>query len=187
MNNKIVKLALILFLVSAIVAGVLGVTNEITKEPIAEYKLQKTAEAYAAALTEGISADATKTDKIDKTVDVNGNAVTLLSITPTSDENVFVVEASAVGSQGVITMAIGVNKADGTCTGISIISSSETSGLGAEASKPKFKNQFVGMDTDSIHITKQGGQIEAITGATITSKAVTNSAAAAIDYVVKMG
>ena len=185
--NKIVKLALILFLVSAVVAGVLGATNEITKEPIAQYKLQKTAEAYAAALPEGVSADATKTADIGETVDVNGNAVTLKCVTPTSDDSMYVVEASAVGSQGIITMAIGVNKADTVCTGISIISSSETSGLGAEASKPYFKDQFAGKTSDAVHIEKQGGEIVAITGATITSKAVTNSAAAAIDYVANMG
>ena len=45
--NKVVKLSLILFLVSAIVAGVLGLTNFVTEKPIAEYQAKKTAEAYS--------------------------------------------------------------------------------------------------------------------------------------------
>lgn len=48
--NKIVKLTLILFLVSAIIAGVLGLTNMVTEKPIAEYNERKTAEAYSAVM-----------------------------------------------------------------------------------------------------------------------------------------
>lgn len=48
--NKIVKLTLILFLVSAIIAGVLGLTNMVTEEPIRLYNEKKTAEAYSAVM-----------------------------------------------------------------------------------------------------------------------------------------
>lgn len=48
--NKIVKLTLILFLVSAIIAGILGLTNMVTEKPIAEYNERKTAEAYSAVM-----------------------------------------------------------------------------------------------------------------------------------------
>ena len=80
-----------------------------------------------------------------------------------------------------------VDAETGTCTGIAIVSSSETSGLGAEASKPYFKDQLVGTDPSSCLITKEGGTVEAISGATITSKAVTRSVSAAIDFVASLG
>ena len=48
--KKIIKLALVLFLISAIVAGVLGVVNELTKDRIAQIAAKKTAEAYAEVL-----------------------------------------------------------------------------------------------------------------------------------------
>ncbi|GEM_PF-5653486 len=185
--NKIVKLALILFLVSAIVAGVLGGIYVVTKPTIDANNAATTAKAYSEVLPEGVAADPTASEAIGETVDNSGNSVTLVSVTPADDGKTYVVETSAVGSQGTISMAVGVDSETGTCTGIAIIASSETSGLGAEASKPFFKDQLVGCDTTAIHITKQGGTVEAITGATITSKAVTNSAAAAIDYVMNMG
>ena len=57
----------------------------------------------------------------------------------------------------------------------------------AEASKPYFKERLVDADANSCLITKEGGSVEAITGATITSKAVTRSVSAAIKYVTNMG
>lgn len=177
--KKIIKLALILFVVSAVVAGVLGGVYVLTKPNIDAYATQKTIEAYS-AVTEAV-VDPSRTETVE------GNADGITKVTPCEDGNNYVVELTVTGSQGAITMAVGVDKENAVCTGISIISSSETSGLGAEASKDYFKDQFPGMDSTNVHITKDGGQINAITGATITSRAVTNGAAAAIDYVANMG
>ena len=178
--KKILKLAFILFLVSAIVAAVLGGVYVMTKPNIDAYATQKTIEAYS-AVTAGAAVDPSQTEE------VVGNENGITKITPCDDGNTYVVELTVTGSQGAITLAVGVDKDAAVCTGISIISSSETSGLGAEASKDYFKDQFPGMDADNVHITKDGGQINAITGATITSRAVTNAASAAIDYVANMG
>ena len=163
--NKIVKLTLILFLVSAIIAGVLGLTNMVTEKPIAEYNERKTAEAYSAVM----DFDSCEVTKVYKTN--NGD---------------WIVEAEVSGSQGMITVAVGVN-ADLTCNGISIISSSETSGLGSKASNAEFKDQFPGLTADQAKVTKDGGQINAITGATITSRAVCTAVGAAIEAVGTLG
>lgn len=69
-------------------------------------------------------------------------------------------------------MVVGVGT-DGTVTGVSIISMSETSGLGANASKESFRGQFVGKSGE-LAVSKDGGEIDALTGATITSRAVTS-------------
>ena len=173
--NKVVKLSLILFLVSAIVAGVLGLTDYVTKDRIAELAAQKTAEAYSAVM---------KFESYDE-VKYEGDQSAVKKVYKTNDGN-WIVEAEVSGSQGMITVAVGVNS-DLTCNGISIISSSETSGLGSKASNAEFKDQFVGISADQAKVTKDGGKINAITGATITSRAVCTAVDAAIAAVSTLG
>ena len=83
----------------------------------------------------------------------------------------------------MITMACGVDN-DFNCTGISIISHSETSGLGANAASSadvgvNWRAQFVGVGED-VKLTKAGGTIDALAGATITSRTVTETVADSI-------
>ena len=94
------------------------------------------------------------------------------------------------GAQGSITMVVGVST-DYKCTGISIISHAETSGLGANAASTSdigvnWRAQFVGQDKN-MAITKAGGTIDALTGATITSRSVAEAAANAISVVESLG
>ena len=101
-----------------------------------------------------------------------------------------VVELTVSGAQGLITIAVGVAP-DYTCTGISIIDHSETSGLGANAAAESdvgrnFRAQFVGAD-ESVALSKFGGAIDALSGATITSNAVTTAVATAIRAVMALG
>ena len=97
-----------------------------------------------------------------------------------------VVETTFSGAQGSITMAVGVDS-EGKCAGISIIKHSETSGLGEVAASSSdrgvsFRKSFIGKD-ETITIN----DIDAITGATITSKAVTGAVATAIEAVKSLG
>lgn len=200
--NKVLKLTLILFLISAVVAGILGGVYIITKEPIDDYNRAKTAEAYFNVLPkyDDVDYDSLTPDDYVKYVnpddaevvnkiydDVNGAKITVLKCTLAEDGKTYVIECETAGSQGKIVTVIGVDKETLTCTAIAIKESSETSGLGAEASKPDFKNQLVGKDAASCLITKENGEVEAIAGATITSKAVTRSVTAAINYVASLG
>ncbi len=173
--NKVVKLSLILFLVSAVVAGVLGLTNFVTAEPIAEYQAEVTAKAYSAVM---------EFESYDE-VEYTGDQSAVTKVCKTNDGN-WIVEAEVSGSQGMITVAVGVN-ADLSCNGISIIESSETSGLGSKANDDFFRDQFPGLTADQAKVTKDGGKVEAITGATITSKAVCSAVSAAIAAVESLG
>ncbi len=174
--KKILKLTAILFLISAIVAGVLGVVYELTIDRITEIKEQKTADAYAEVL------DAKEYKEVKYTGE--DTAIDKISEAYAEDGSLkgYVVETAVTGSQGSITIIIGVDT-DKKCTGISITSSSETSGLGAVASSPSdkgvaFREQFVGQGSD-VALAKKGGEINALTGATITSTAVTGAVASA--------
>ena len=89
------------------------------------------------------------------------------------------------GSQGSITFSVGI-KNDGTVNGYSITDISETPGLGMKAEEEDFYSQFENKTVDKFTVVKQkpasDDQIEAITGSTITSKAMANGCNAAIYY-----
>ena len=175
--NKILKLTIVLFLVCAIVAGVLGVVNELTKDTIAEQQRIKTERAYAAVL----ASDGYTEVAFDKAAFPSIDA-----ISECTNGAGHVVMTTFTGAQGKITMAVGVDT-DYKCTGISIISHSETSGLGAIAASSsergeQFRDSFIGQG-DGITVD----DIDALTGATITSKAVADAVANAIDIVKSLG
>ena len=179
--NKILKLTIVLFLVCAIVAGVLGVVNELTKDTIAEQQRIKTERAYAAVLASDGYAEVDFDKAAYPSIDV---------ISECTNGAGHVVMTTFTGAQGKITMAVGVDT-DYKCTGISIISHSETSGLGANAASSaevgvNWRAQFVGEDK-TVAITKAGGNIDALSGATITSRAVAEATAAAIVAVESLG
>jgi len=85
-----------------------------------------------------------------------------------------VVEASANGYGDKVGMVVAINMADETLRGVAVTTSKETPGLGARAKDdPSFVAQFAGKPiTDSFGVTADGGQINALSGATITSRAV---------------
>lgn len=180
--NKILKLSMVLFMVCAITAGILGVVNALTWERIDLITHQKEYEAYALVLP---------SDSGYTAVDFDKSAFpTVNTINQSNDGNGYVVTSTFSGAQGSITMACGVDT-DLKCSGISIIEHSETSGLGAVAAASSaagdaFRAQFVGQD-ESIALSKAGGSIDALAGATITSTAITGAVATSIACVASLG
>ena len=168
MNNRILRMSALLFLVCAIVAGVLGGVNVMTAGRIDEQKRLATERAYQAVLPAQSYEEIAYTGSIEGVESVS------------RCEEGFVITIRFGGSQGELSMVTGVDR-DFRCTGISIISHKETSGLGAEAAGKSEKSanwraQFVGRGED-MAVSKDGGEIEAIAGATITSRAVAKAAA----------
>ena len=182
--NKILKLTLVLFLICAIVAGVLGVVNELTYRRIDEITAAKTKAAFEAVLT--IAPDA----QFEEIPFSNPDFPTIETVHKATDGAGYVVTSTFSGAQGNITLAVGVDS-DYKCSGISVIEHSETSGLGANAASSaevgvNFRNQFKGQD-ETIALSKAGGKIDALSGATITSRSVTNATLAAILAVKALG
>ena len=116
---------------------------------------------------------------VQKVIEPNGNTITKLVQTP----NGYVAETEFSGAQGMITMVIGLDN-DLTCTGIGVTEHSETSGLGAKAADPTdpFPQSMVGL-TDGAKLSKDGGSVSAISGATLTSRAVVTEIQTVIDAV----
>ena len=185
--GQIIKLALVLLAVAAVIALVLGFVNSITEGPIKAYNDNKTKTAYANVL------EADTYDEIDPAAyaAANGeNTITLLKEAKDGSGNLvgYVAETEFSGAQGMITMVIGLD-ADKVCTGIYVTEHSETSGLGAKAaetSEGAWRDNLVGQ-ADGLALKKNGGSVEAISGATITSTAVVKEVQTVINAVNELG
>ncbi len=165
------KPGLVLLLVACAAALVLGLVNSATEGRIAEIAETTRKTAMQAVLP----ADSYE----DAGVEDNGEVEAVYA----AEGGGWVVQVTESGSQGLVTMMVGVSE-DYVCTGISITESSETAGLGAIAGQASekgeaFRAQFAGQSGE-VKVTKEGGEIDAISGATITSKAVCRGVTAAI-------
>jgi electron transport complex protein RnfG len=183
-SPNIVKLGIVLFAVTAIVSLCLGLVNDVTKDKIAQIAVEKTATAYANVLK------ADKYDEVDASSYTNDGTITKLSTATDASGNTvgYVAETTFSGAQGMLTMVVGLD-ANKACTGIYVTKSSETSGLGAKASETSagaWRDQLVGA-TDGVALSKDGGTIQAITGATITSRACTKEVQTVITAVSSLG
>lgn len=188
MKNKIIKDALALTLITLVAGVALGGVYEITKDPIAKQEAQAKAEAYEqvftdAAAFEAVELDDTLTKTIRDQLDQEGyKAQSIEEVMRAEDQSgetlgyAFTVVTSE-GYGGDIRFSMGVQN-DGTLNGISILSIGETAGLGMNADTPAFKDQFVGKQVEKLQYTKNGAtqddEINAISGATVTTNAMTN-------------
>lgn len=166
-----------LFLISAIVTLLLAVTNSVTAPKIAQLQIEtenKTKIAVLADASDFSDAETVSLDGVDYTYYTGFD----------KDKNVvgYVFTTSSKGYGGDIVTMVGV-KSDGTISGMDFLSISETAGLGMNADTDEFKNQFVGKSGE-IGLNKNTpaeNEIQALTGATITSKAVTSAVNIALE------
>ena len=177
----VLRLGLTLFLITAVVAGLLALVNGITEDKIAALEAEKTKTAMTEVLGEGDTIG----DPVENFQDDTG---LVRSVTETSGG--WVIEVAPSGFGGEISMMVGVSR-NQEITGISIISHSETSGLGANAAAKTqvgqdFRGQFVGK-SGTLAVAKDGGDVEALTGATVTSRAVTQGVNAALACAAGLG
>jgi len=82
--------------------------------------------------------------------------------------------ATGAGYGGEISILVGLEDAE-TVKGIIIISHQESAGIGSRITESDFTDKFVGLDIDDVALRQEGGQIDGITGATTSSKAVINA------------
>ena len=163
----ILKLALILLLIAAVVAGLLGLVNHLTADKIADNTAKKAKVAMESVLP---SASYQK-------LEVSKDGITEAY----RAEGGFVVRLNTNGFGGAIDMMVGIDNT-GTVTGVSVISHSETASLGAECTREDWRSQFVGT-AGNLQVTKDGGSIDALTGATVTSRAITEAVNRALEFV----
>lgn len=165
----VLRLTLTLFLITTIVAGLLGLVNYVTADTIAEQIAQKAESAMRQVL------EADGYEPLDVPED---SAVTAAY---RAGDRGYVVRVAPNGFGGAIDMMVGVD-VSGAVTGVAIVSQSETASLGANCTREDFRAQFTGK-TGTLSVSKDGGEIEALTGATVTSRAVTEGVNTALEFV----
>ena len=184
--NKIVKNTLILTLITVIAGFLLGAVYEITKTPIAQAQETAKKEAWQAVFSD-VKLDDFKAEDVDqkaadKAVKDMGVNATIDEVCTAGDAGYVITTTDKDGFGGNIQITVGIKK-DGTINGVSILSISETAGLGMKATEPSFYNQYVNKQADKFVVSKDGGdgeQIDALSGATFTSRAVTGAVNAAL-------
>ena len=96
----------------------------------------------------------------------------------------FVAKGRARGYGGDVVVLVGLDK-DLRVVAVRVLEQKETPGLGTKATEPPFLRQFKGLRAEDLKLRRYGGKVDAITGATITSRAVTEAAREAAESVAK--
>lgn len=182
-----VRLAGVLLIVCAIAAALLGYTNEITYERIQEQLVKASDEARKTVLP-----DADVFEKLDEGTFSSIKSNTMYNFVSEiytakagADVIGYAVKVAPKGYGGAVEVVVGIT-VDGTIQGIKVGNNNETPGLGKNAAAPKFQEQFSGKTwTSPVNVIKSGtpkdNEIAALSGATITSRAVADGVNQALE------
>lgn len=181
-SKEIIRIGLILFAITAISALLLAFANKITAPVIEVNNQKKTEEAMRLLMKDASTFEEAQFpgDKISKAYIAKDKSGNLAGVCVVSSE---------FGYGGAVEVMTGID-AEGKVTGIDVLNHAETPGLGARADEYEFKKQFTGR-TAGIEAVKgdaSDNEISAMSGATITSKAVTsavNNALSAAEEIMK--
>jgi electron transport complex protein RnfG len=196
-NNQIknmLKDALILLVITLVAGLALGYVYEITKAPIANQKEKKKNEACANVFADAVSFepyenfDEAQAEKVLEQAGVTEEDIdeVMIALDASGSTLGYVLNVTThEGYGGDITFSMGIQN-DGTLNGISILAISETAGLGMKAKEDDFTDQWKNKKVEKFEYTKSGAaaenQIDAISGATITTNAMTNGVNAGLVY-----
>ena len=187
----ITKLTVTLLVTCIIVAGLLGLVNGVTAGPIAQINQRKTEQAMAEVVSDPSSFQAVA-ELPQAAVDAATAAGGTLTELYDGQGAGYVLKVVASGSQGNIEMMVGVD-GDGVVTGVSIVDNSETAGIGSKvmeneplASGTGVLDQFAGKSAADGTLAV-GTNVEAITGATVSTRGVTTGVNAALAAVAALG
>lgn len=197
-GNTIIKDAAVLFVITLIAGLLLGFVYDITKDPIEKQKMAGKIEAYKVVYADaadfgyndninplvkdsanilkesGINFGNVIIDEVVEAKDGSGNIIGYVVSSTTKD-----------GYNGNISLSVGIT-IDGMIVGIEMLELNETPGVGMRAGEADYKSQYKDKLVDSFVLTKNGksadNEIDALSGATITSAAVTNAVNAALYF-----
>ena len=165
---NIAKPTLILTAICTVVTLLLAMTNMLTVNRIAQNAAKKAAESRKKVLAADEYKPLDAEGAVYGAYDENGSMIGVVVTTVSS------------GYGGKIEVMTGI-KSNGQVSGVNILSMEETPGLGARGKEDSFLKQYKGMDNSNIAVSKDGGEINALSGATITSRAITRAVNEAIE------
>ena len=188
----IVKLTVTLFATCVVVAGLLGLVNMVTEGPIADINKANTETAMKAVVSDPDNTS------FSETLEITGDMTAAASSAGASVTEAYEVQVGGApagyalkivssGSQGNIEMMVGVD-GEGAVTGVSIVDNSETSGIGSRvmSNENGVLDQFIGKSSTDTPLTV-GKNVDAISGATVSSRGVTTGVNAALAVAGVMG
>lgn len=175
LESSITNMAIVLTGVALITGGILAYVNKITEKPIKE-QAQKTLEDGIKTVMGGVDLTVAKDDTVKQ--QINGkDAVFVVHETVNANKEILgaAVESTTGGFGGDLKVLVGFDN-DGNILGYTVLQHSETPGLGAKADmwfQKDGKGSVIGKNpsTDNLTVKKDGGDIDAITASTITSRA----------------
>lgn len=180
-NKEVVKVIVSMVLISAIAAAALAATYTPTQNQLKILQEEQKKVAMKEILPQADDFEPVTGSQVDS----DGNPVVLYYRGVDSSGNVvgYAVQRQQVGAQGMIELMTGMSADFNTITGVQVMKHSETPGLGALITTPEFRGQFANLPVADVSLTKNGGKIDALTGATISSQAVVDGLHGAVDYV----
>lgn len=193
-KSTILKDTLALTIITVVAGLALGFVYEITKGPIEQRQLEEKTAAYAAVYSQADSFG--ETDELKAAVENSESILSNSGLSGVSVDEVYIAYDSSDnqigyvmsvtskrGFGGNITLSLGVTN-EGEIKGLEFLVLNETQGFGSKAAEPEFKDQFVGQSEEAYNL---GDQVNAISGATVTSEAVTSAINAGIYFINNIG
>ncbi len=171
LESSLKNMAIVLTTVSVVAGGLLGYVNELTKEPIEKANAKALSEAIQLVVP-GFDNDPSSNPE---SIELNGITYKIYKATKSGEFIGAAVESSANGFGGPLKVLVGFDK-EGKIIDYSLLSHTETPGLGSKADmwfKKGGKGDITGMNPHEkpLIVNKDGGQVDAITASTITSRA----------------
>ena len=176
--KDIFKTALPLVLICVVISASLGLTNELTKGPIAQLAQEKEMAARQEVLPQAVAFEAIE--------GMDSEFINYAAFDAYGKKIGYVITTAASGYGGKVQIMTGITT-DGSVSGVSVLSQSETVGLGANCEKESFRDQFVGKIPQNGYVVYKNGSasvdggIQAMTSATITTSAVVSAVNSAVN------
>lgn len=186
--RDLIKMVVVLFVICTTSGVVLSYVNEATKAPREYQYIKFVQEPSMRAVLPKFENDPIK-ERLDVVVgeDKEGKPIDKVVFPAKKGGKTEAVaySATAKGYHDLIEVMVGVGP-DGKLTGISIMSNSETPGLGARIVEPAFTDQFAGLDLDTTKLSAEGGKVDAVSGATFSTLGVITAVRQALDEFPKI-
>ncbi len=191
--SSFLKNVLCLTLITLAAGAGLGYVYDVTKEPIAVMEENTRNKAYHAVFADASSFSDYADEGSALSFDDKGCTIdsAVIALDGSGNRIGYVINVTThEGYGGDISLSVGIDNA-GTVKGVEILKISETPGLGMRAKEASFKDQFKDKTVTQFSYTKSGAssdfEIDAISGATITTKAVTNAVNCCLTYFNSIG
>ncbi len=168
------KFGLLLMLICSLAAAALAYTYAKTKPVIEQRKIETEKDAIQSVFPRAAEVK----------IVIQGKENFKVVFDQDQQELGVAMKAAPAGYGGPIEILVGVTK-EGKVSAIKIMNQNETPGLGTRTTEPKFYEQFAGKQDKELALKKDGGTIDAITAATISSRAVARGVQEAVDRVLK--